>query len=87
MTEAEIPAFPPGTVVVYTHDCTTGIGEYRPATEEELAQRAKDHAEAAARAAVEAQVQADRDALIAKFSSGKATNVELQQTVAKLMGR
>jgi hypothetical protein len=66
-------------------DLSTGESAMVPLSPEELAQRETDQAAAEVQAAADAQLQADRDALVAKLAAGKATVAEVQQALAQVL--
>lgn len=80
---AQIPA---GVPVKLEVDVANNAFRYVALTPGELAQRETDQAAAEVAAKADARVTADRDALVAKLTAGKATPDEVQQALARVLG-
>lgn len=76
---------PEGMPVKLEIDVANNAFRYVALTPTELAQRETDQAAAAEVAKADAKVAADRDALVAKLSAGKATPDEVQQALARVL--
>lgn len=77
---------PEGVPVKLEVDVANNAFRYVALTPDELAQRETDQQAADAQAKVDAQVQADRDALVASLSAGTATPDQVQQALAQVLG-
>lgn len=87
LPDAELVAqIPEGVAVKLVVDCATGLHRYEALLPEEIKLREADQAAAAAQAELDAKAQADRDALIASLAAGTATDVEVQQALAQVLG-
>jgi hypothetical protein len=76
---------PEGMPVRLEVDVANNQFRYVALTPEELKQRETDQTAAEVVAAADAQATADRDALVAKLTAGKATVAEVQQALAEVL--
>lgn len=82
-----IAQIPDGMPVKMVVDVATNSYRYEALTPDEVALREVDAAAAAEQSAITEQATADREALVAKLTAGKATEVEMQQALAKVLGQ
>lgn len=87
LTDADVVAeIPDGVPVRLEYDVTANAYRYVALTPQELKQRDDDAAVSAAQEAEEQADDAAKAALVAKLTSGKATNAEVQQAIAIALG-